>query len=66
MTTFRITSLAGGFGNTCPPPIVFALFPTFDGWPVTLTESYCEVTAPEGTTPQDLGPLVKVEQIQAD
>jgi hypothetical protein len=61
MTTFRITSLAGGFGNTCPPPIVFTLFPSFDGWAVTLTESFCEVTVPNGITPVDLGPLVKVE-----
>jgi hypothetical protein len=64
MTTYRITSLVGGFGSDCPPPIVFALFPSFDGWPVTLTESYCEVVAPDGVTPADLGPLVKVEQIQ--
>lgn len=66
MTNFRITSLVGGFGNTNPPAIVPAVFPAFDGWPVTLTETECLVTAPDGTTPVDLGPLVKVEQIQAD
>jgi len=64
MTTYRITFICGKLDTTiCPPAIVSALFPTFDGWPVTLTESYCEVVAPDGVTPQDLGPLVKVEVV---
>lgn len=64
MITFRITTIiAGGLGSTCPPAIVPALFHDFNGWPVTLTESECIVTAPEGTVPADLGPLVKVEVV---
>lgn len=62
-TTYRITSLAGGFGNTNPPAIVPAVFPAFDGWPVTLSESECIVTVPDGVTPLDISPLVKVEAV---
>lgn len=61
MKTYRITS-ALSMGSDCPPAIVFALWPSFDGWPVTLTQSECLVEVPEGTPPpQDLGPLVVVE-----
>lgn len=62
--TYRITTLAGSLGMTCPPPIVAAIFPAFDGgWPVTLSESECLVTVPEGVTPLDISPLVKVEAL---
>lgn len=61
-TTYRITVLGSGLDTSvCPPSIVFALFPAFDGWPVSLSESECLVTAPAPQTPVDLGPLVKVE-----
>lgn len=62
---YRITTLLGGFDmSLCPPAIVSALWPSFDGWPVTLTQSECLVEVPEGTPPpQDLGPLVKVEPL---
>jgi len=63
MTTYRITSLVGGFGNVCPPPIVLAVFPSFAGWPCTLSDNECTVTVPAGITPADLGPLVKVEVV---
>ena len=64
ITTYRITYLAGALDTSvCPPAIVPALFPAFDGWPVTLSSSECIVTAPSPQTPTDLGPLVKVEQI---
>lgn len=64
MATFRITYIAGRMDTTtCPPAIVSAVFPAFDGWPVTLTEQFCEVVAPDGVTPADLGPLVKVEVV---
>ena len=63
---YRITILGSGLDTSvCPPPIVSALFPAFDGWPVTLTESECIVTAPSPQTPADLGPLVKVEIVTA-
>lgn len=63
-TTYRITYLAGKLdASVCPPAIVYAIFPAFDGWPVTLSESECIVVAPSPQTPTDLGPLVKVEQV---
>jgi len=62
--TYRITYIAGKLDcSVCPPEIVTAVFPAFDGWPVTLSESECLVTAPSPQTPADLGPLVKVEQV---
>lgn len=64
MTTYRITYIIGKLdASTCPPAIVSAIFPDFDGWPVTLSESECIVTAPSPQTPVDLGPLVKVEVV---
>ena len=64
MTTYRITYLAGKLDtSSCPPAIVSAVFPAFDGWPVTLSETECIVTAHDGVTPADLGPLVKVEVV---
>lgn len=66
MTTYRITYLAGKLDTSvCPPAIVTAIFPAFDGWPVTLSETECIVTAPSPQTPVDLGPLVKVETVTA-
>jgi hypothetical protein len=65
--TYQITSLAGGFGSLCPPPIVTALWPTFEGWPVSLSENEMTVTVPDtAPTPADLGPLVKVELVQSE
>ncbi|HSG20412.1 MAG TPA: hypothetical protein VLA31_06545 [Burkholderiaceae bacterium] len=62
---YRITTLLGGFDmSICPPAIVSALWPTFDGWPVTLSPQECIVTVPDSApTPADLGPLVKVELV---
>jgi hypothetical protein len=65
MKTYRITSMAGGFGHSCPPPIVSAIWPAFDGWPVTMSEYELTVTAPDSApAPADLGPLVKVELVK--
>ena len=63
--TYRITYLAGVLDtSTCPPAIVSALWPSFDGWPVTLSASECLVTVPADAPPaQDLGPLVRVELV---
>ena len=61
MKTYRITFLAGGFGSDNPPAIVPAIFPAFDGWPVTLSESECLVTVPDGIEPLNLSPLIKIE-----
>lgn len=60
--TYRITYLAGKLDTgVCPPAIVQAIFPAFDGWTVTLNESECLVEVPDGIQPLDLGPLVRVE-----
>lgn len=65
LTTYRITLLGLPIDTSvCPPAIVSALFPGFDGWPVTLSSESITVTAPTPQTPVDLGPLVRVEEIQ--
>ena len=62
--TYRITMIGMPLDTSvCPPSIVSAIFPAFDGWPVTLTPTECLVTAPSPQTPADLGPLVKVEEV---
>jgi hypothetical protein len=65
MKTYRITYLLGQLDTSvCPPAIVSALWPTFDGWPVTLSTSECLVSVPDSApAPTDLGPLVKVELV---
>lgn len=64
MFTYRITYLLGKLDTSvCPPAIVSALFPAFNGEPVTLNESEVLVTFDTEQTPADLGPLVKVELI---
>jgi hypothetical protein len=61
---YRITYLAGKLDTSvCPPAIVSAVFPAFNGEPVTLSESECTVEFATEQTPVDLGPLVKVELI---
>ena len=63
--TYRITYLAGNLdASVCPPAIVSALWPSFDGWPVELSPTECLVTVPDtAPSPADLGPLVKVERV---
>lgn len=65
MSTYRVTILGSGLDtSSCPPAIVAALWPSFDGWPVTLSPSECLVTVPDSAPPPaDLGPLVKVELV---
>jgi len=64
MITYRITYLLGKLDtSTCPPAVVSAIFPAFNGEQVTLTESEITVTFDTEQTPTDLGPLVKVELI---
>jgi hypothetical protein len=66
--TYRITYLIGQLDtSTCPPAIVPALWPSFNGWPVTLSASECLVTVPADAPPaRDLGPLVKVELVTSE
>jgi hypothetical protein len=62
MKTYRITFIIGKLdASTCPPALVYAIFPAFDGWPVTLSESECLVTVPDGVEPLNLSPLIKIE-----
>jgi hypothetical protein len=62
MFIYRITYLLGKLDtSTCPPAIVSALFPMFNGEPVTLNESEITVTFDTEQIPTDLGPLVRVE-----
>jgi hypothetical protein len=66
--TYRITYLLGQLDtSTCPPAIVSALWPTFDGWPCTLSEHELTVSVPDSApAPADLGPLVKVELVTSE
>lgn len=65
MTTYRITYLLGQLNTSkCPPDILFALFPAFNGsQAVTLNQDEILVTFAKAQTPVNLGPLVKVEVI---
>jgi hypothetical protein len=64
-TTYRITYVIGKLdANANPPSVVAVLFPgaTVTSCDVTETEYLVTLASPQ--TPADLGPLVKVEQIQ--
>ena len=62
--TYKITLIGMAMDNTeCPPAIVSAIFPAFNGEPVELSQKECLVTFESEQTPVDLGPLVKVELI---
>jgi len=65
MTTYRITYLLGKLDTSkCPPDILYALFPAFNGsQAVTINESEILVTFAKAQTPVNLGPLVKVEVV---
>jgi hypothetical protein len=65
MFTYKITLLGMAMDtSTCPPAIVSAVFPNFNGEPVELSPAECIVTFPTEQTPVDLGPLVRVELLQ--
>ena len=59
-TTYRITSslLIGDYAQ-----LLTAIFPSWNGEPVTANQSEITVTFDTPQTPVDLGPLVKVEVI---
>jgi hypothetical protein len=62
--THRVTSYAGSLSESCPPAIVSALWPLFDGWPCELNGNVLLISVPASApTPADLGPLVKVELV---
>jgi len=62
--TYKITMLGSALDmSVCPPAIVYAIFPAFNGEPVSIDENGCLVTFATPQTPVDLGPLVKVETV---
>ncbi len=66
MITYRITLLGLPIDTSvCPPPIVNALFPAFDGEPCVASTDAITVTFASPQTPADLGPLVRVEIVTA-
>jgi len=67
MTSYRITHLLGAIDTSeAPPAIVKAVFPAFDGEPCKASRDEIVVTFASPQTPTDnLGPLVKVEEVVA-
>ena len=64
MYKYKITYLIGKMdANANPPAIIYAIFPAFNGEPVTLCEEYCEVTFAEPQTPVEISPLVRVQEV---
>lgn len=64
---YRIKLVIGKIDTAvCPPDFLDDVFPNFDGQPVELTSSYCDVTFDTPQTPVDLGPLVKVELLPSE
>ena len=63
--TYRISYLIGPLdGSICPHPIIWAVFPDFDGWPSETMDGCAYVTVPDSApAPVNLGPLVKVELV---
>jgi hypothetical protein len=67
MHTYRITLLGAALdSNTCPPSILLAVFPQWNGEIVDLTPERCLVTFATPQAPADLGPLVKVELVTSE
>ena len=60
MTSYRITSslLIGDYAQ-----LLAAIFPAWNGEPVTASQSEITVTFATPQTPVDIGPLVRVEVI---
>ena len=63
MYTYRITSSLALDLSSCPPPILLAAFPAWNGEPCEVNDSVTLVTFATPQTPADLGPLVKVELV---
>lgn len=61
--TYRIVSLMALDLSSCPPAILLAAFPDWNGEPCEVRDGVIYVTFPAPKTPTDLGSLVKVETI---
>lgn len=67
MYTYKITSLLGDINlNVCPPPIVSAIFPKFDGELVYTSEGSVIVEFEKKQTPISLGATIKVELLETE
>jgi hypothetical protein len=67
MYIYKITSLLGDINtDVCPPPIVSAIFPKFDGELVYTQEGSVIVEFEKKQTPVDLGKTIKVELIETE
>jgi hypothetical protein len=65
MYTYKITSLLGDIKtDVCPPPIVSAIFPKFDGELVIVNEGSVIVEFEKKQTPVDLGKTIQVELVE--
>ena len=60
MNTYRITSCLA-IGD--PQALVKAIFPAWDGEPMTANQTEITVTFTTPQTPANLGPLVVVEEV---
>jgi len=61
MSTYRITALIALDLSSCPPPILLAAFPNWNGEACAVSDGVVTVNFSSPQTPADLGPLVKVE-----
>lgn len=62
--TYKITLIGIPIDTSvCPPAIVPAIFPNFDGEPVELTSEYITVEFEKKQKPVNISDLVKVETI---
>ena len=65
MYTYKITSLLGDIKtDVCPPPIVSAIFPKFDGELVYTNQGSVIVEFEKKQTPVDLGKTIIVEVVE--
>jgi len=65
--THRVISPMLASETDCPPLLLSAIWPTFDGWTVQHEGKVCLVSAPASApAPVDLGPLVKVELVPSE
>jgi hypothetical protein len=60
---YCITALTNLDLSSCPPPILLAAFPQWNGEPCEVSDGIILVTFATPQTPADLGPLVKVEVV---
>lgn len=63
MYTYKITSLIALELSSCPPPILFSVFPQWNGELVIVDNGVVTVTFDSEQVPVDHGPLVKVELV---